>query len=193
MVLSKRERYIVAATIIAVSILVLDRYVLTPFLDHRAQIGAERQNLLREMERAMNQFARRRQMQQEWKEMLEAGLRRDASEAESQVLHAVRNWSQESGFSLSSVKPERIVQEGELQEITFQAAGTGSMRSVALFLWQLETAPLPLKVKELQLGSRKEGADDLSLQLRISALYLPAETRPSAVAGAVKVAGGSRE
>ena len=118
-------------------------------------------------------------MEQEWKEMLEAGLKRDVSEAESQVLHAVRNWSQESGLALSSVKPQRIAQEGDLQEITFQAAGTGSMRSVARFLWQLETAPLPLKVKELQLGSRKEGADDLSLQLRISALYLPAEPQPS--------------
>ena len=178
MVLSKRERYVVAATIIAVSILVLDRIV-TPFMERRAQTEAQRQNLLREMERAMNQFARRRQMEQEWKEMLEAGLKRDVSEAESQVLHAVRNWSQESGLALSSVKPERIAQEGELQEITFQAAGTGSMRSVARFLWQLETAPLPLKVKELQLGSRKEGADDLSLQLRISALYLPAEPQPS--------------
>ena len=42
MVLSKRERYIVAATIIAVSILVLDRYIVTPFLDRRAQIEAEK-------------------------------------------------------------------------------------------------------------------------------------------------------
>ena len=190
MVLSKRERYIVAATIIAVSMLVLDRYVLTPFLDHRAQIEAERQNLLREMERAMNHFARRRQMEQEWKEMLEAGLKRDVSEAESQVLHAVRNWSQESGFVLSSVKPERIAQEGELQEITFQAAGTGSMRSVAHFLWQLETASLPLKLKELQLGSRKEGADDLSLQVRISALCLPGEPEPSRALSAGHVTGG---
>jgi len=193
MVLSKRERYVVAATIIAVSILVLDRYVVTPFLDHRAQIEAERQNLLREMESAINQFARRRRMEQEWKDMLAAGLSSDASGAESQVLHAVRNWSQESGFALSSMKPERIAQEGELQEITFQAAGTGSMRSVARFLWNLETAPLPLKVKELQLGSRKEGADDLSLQLRISALYLPAELEPSTAKSAGQVAGGGMQ
>ncbi len=193
MVLSKRERYVVAVTIIAVSVLVLDRYIVTPFLDGRAQIEAERESLLREMQSAMNQFARRRQMEREWKEMLEAGLKRDASEAESQVLHAVRNWSQESGLMLSSVKPERIAEEGDLQEIMFQAAGTGSMRSVAQFLWQLETAPLPLRVKELQLGSRKEVADDLSLQLRISALYLPAEPESASASSAGQVTGGGMQ
>jgi len=178
-VLSKRERYIVAVTIIAVSMLVLDRYALTPLLERRARIEAEKQDLVRQMESAKNQFARRRQIEQKWQDMLAAGLKRDASEAESQVLHAVRNWSQESGLTLSSVKPERVAREGDLREVTFQAAGTGSMRSVAQFLWRLETASLPLKVKEMQLGSRKEGSDDLSLQLRISALYLPTEQEPS--------------
>ena len=120
-------------------------------------------------------------MEQEWKEMLQAGLKRDVSEAESQVLHAVRNWSQESGLALASLKPERVARDGELQEIMFRVAGPGSMRSVSRFLWQLQTAALPLKVEELQLGSRKEGADDLSLQLRISALYLAAE--PDGVGG----------
>ena len=59
---------------------------------------------------------------------------------------------------------------GELQEITFLAAGTGPMSAVAGFLWRLESSPLPVRVADLQLGTRKEGADDLSLQVRISAL-----------------------
>ncbi len=193
MVLSKRERYIVAATVIVVSILVLDRYVVTPLLEHRAQVEAEKQNLLREMRIAMNQFARRRQMGQEWKDMLAAGLKGDAAEVESRVLHAVRNWSEESGLSLSSVKPERIARGGDLQEITFHAAGIGSMRSVAQFLWRLETSSLPVRVKDLQLGSRKEGADELSLQLRISALYLPAEPESASASSAGQVIGGGMQ
>ncbi len=190
MIFSKRERYVVAAAIIAVSVLVLDRYIVTPFLDGRAGIEAEKQRLLREMKNARNQFARRGKMEQKWKNMLAGGLKSDAAEMESQVLHAVRNWSQESGLTLSSVKPERIPRKGDLQEITFQAAGVGPMRSVALFLWRLESVSLPLKVKEMQLSSRREGTDDLSLQLRISALYLPAEPEPAGVGRAGRVAGG---
>ncbi len=190
MILSKRERYLVTATIIAVSMLVLDQHIVTPFLEGRALLEAERQSLLREMEGAANQFARRRRMEPKWKDMLAAGLNSDASEAESQFLHALRNWSQESGLTLSSVKPQRIAREGELQEITFQAAGTGSMHSVAQFLWRLETASLPIKVKELQLDSRKEGADDLSLQLRISVLYLPVQREPARAVSTGQAAGG---
>jgi len=192
-VLSKRERYIVAATIIAVSLFVLDRCIVTPFLARRRQIELARQDLLREMQDAINQFVRRKQMAQEWKDMLASGLKSDASEAESQVLHAVRDWSEECGLSLSSVKPERIAREGDLQEIMFQTAGRGSMRSVAQFLWRLETAALPLRVKELQLGSRKDGAGDLSLQLRIATLYLAAEPERSTALNAVQVVGGGTE
>ena len=184
MVLSKRERYVAAATIIAVAVLLLDRYLLTPFLDRQARAEAERQSVLHEMERATSLFARKRQMAPKWNDMLAGGLNCDASEAESQVLHAVRDWSQESSLNLSSVKPERIAQKGELQEIMFQVAATGPMSAVAGFLWRLETASLPIKVKELQVGSRKEGTDDLSVQLRISTLYLAAKpersTEPSA-------------
>ena len=82
----------------------------------------------------------------------------------------VRDWSQEARLSLSSLRPERMKDKGELQEITFRTSGTGPMSAVTGFLWRLESSPLPIRVMELQLGTRKEGTDDLSLQLRISAL-----------------------
>jgi len=178
-VLSKRERYVAIVSIIVVTLLLSDRYIVTPFLDRRAQVDTERQSLLGEMERATSLFERRNLMEQKWQDMVSGGLESDASNAESQVLHAVRNWSQECGLMLSSMKPERVVGEGNLQEITFLIAGTGTMSSVGQFLWRVETASLPLKIKEIQLGSRKEDADDLSLQLRLSALYLAAEAQAS--------------
>jgi hypothetical protein len=46
------------------------------------------------------------------------------------------------------------------------------MRDVSQFLWQVETSSLPVKIKDIQLGSRNENADDMSLQLRLSAIYL---------------------
>ena len=45
----------------------------------------------------------------------------------------------------------------------------------ARLLWQVETTGLPLRVHEMQLGARKEGTDDLSLQLKASTLYLGAD------------------
>ena len=173
MVLSKRERYIALATVIAVAILALDRLVLTPLQERRAAVQGEEQRVLADLERARVLFARKKRLWPKWQEMLDAGLKSGPEEAVSRVLHAVRNWSQEAGFTLSSLRPERATPKGELQEIIFQASGTGPMRGVARFLWRLESSSLPIRITDLQLGTRKEGTDDLSLQLRISALCLP--------------------
>ena len=39
---------------------------------------------------------------------------------------------------------------------------------------EMESADLPLRIHDVQLGSRTEGRDDLSLQLHFSTLYAPA-------------------
>ena len=170
MVLSKRERYIVTVTLVSVAILVFDRLVLTPVQQRKTAMEDESQRVLGGLERARALFARKRQLSPKWRQMLDAGLKSDPAEAESQVLHAVRNWSQEAGLSLSSLRPERLAQKGELREITFQASGTGPMSAVAGFLWRLESSSLPVRATELQLGTRKEGTDDLTVQLRLSAV-----------------------
>ncbi len=174
MVLSKRERLIILVTAIVVALLVLDRYVVTPLWDKQAVREAQKQALLAEMERARALLARKHQMQPKWKGMLAGGLQSDPAGAESQILHAVRNWSTECGLRLSSVKPERLPDKTSLPEIAFQAVGTGPMSAVSRFLWRLETAKIPVRIKELQVGARKEGTDDLTLQVRLSTLYLPA-------------------
>ena len=87
----------------------------------------------------------------------------------------MRDWAQEAGLTLWSMKPERLDQEDDLREIMFQAAATGPMSAVSRFLWRIETTSIPLRVKEVQLSSRREGTDALSLQLRVSTLYLSAE------------------
>ena len=56
-------------------------------------------------------------------------------------------------------------------------AGTGTMHATAEFIWQIERAALPLRIRDMQLGSSNEGGTKMSLQLNISALTLvPAET-----------------
>ena len=58
------------------------------------------------------------------------------------------------------------------------------MRAVARFLWEMESADLPLRIHDVQLGSRTEGRDDLSVQLHFSTLYAPpAEVEEGAPSG----------
>ena len=177
---TKRERYIALATLIVVGIMALDRTLLTPYFNRRTQLAAEKRGLLDEMERARGLISRRKELAPQWEAMLKAGLKSDAAAAEGAVLNAVRDWAEESGLTLSSLKPERSTQRGQLREITFQAVCTGTMSGMSRFLWRIEAAVLPVKVNDMQLATRKEGSDDLTLQVRIAALCIaPASAVPA--------------
>ena len=170
MFLSKRERTIAVVMLVAVTVLVLDRYVLTPILDRQAQLDMEHARVESDLARAGSLFERRKHLGPRWRRMVAAGLNAKPAEAESRVLHAVRDWSQASGLVLASIKPEGTSEAHGLQAMAFRASGTGRMRAVAEFLWRLQTASLPIKVTELQIGARKAGKDDLTLQFRLSSL-----------------------
>ena len=181
---SKRERIIMIATLVVVSLLVLDRFVVSPFLRDRDRISSEKTALVGELENATMLFEREQRARRRWHQMRRSRLREDASEAEGQVLHAVREWSQEHRLILSSVKPEhgRPREDEELQEIGFQLSGTGTMRAAVGFLWEVQASDLPLRINELQLASAREGRDEISLQLRISTIYVR-ETDEATVGG----------
>ena len=184
MFLSRRERLIITVTLVVVALLVLDSYVVTPLRECCDRVAARKESLLAEMKRGHDLLARKREIGAKWREMIASGLKRDPAEAESQILHAVGDWAKDAGLKLSSVKPERQPDKRKLQEISFQASGTGSMNAVSRFMWRLETSKVPIRVKDFQLGARREGTDDLTLQLRLSTLYQapepPASPTPKA-------------
>jgi Tfp pilus assembly protein PilO len=180
MFLSKRERFIITAAAIVLALLVLDQYVVSPLMECSDREAARKEIRLAEIQRGRDLLDRKREIAPKWREMIASGLKRDPAEAESQILHAVGDWAKDAGLKLASVKPERMPDKRNLQEISFQAAGTGSMHAVSRFLWRLETSKVPIRVKEMQIGARKEGTDDLSLQLRLSTLYqAPEPPEPS--------------
>ena len=123
-------------------------------------------------------FERQRLLAPRYRMMLSGDFQND-TEAESRILRVLDDWSEESALTLSSVKPERVASDQGLKEMTFVVAGKGTLRAVAQFLWRIEAAALPVKVKSMQLGSASESGDSMSLQLRLSALYLGAEEEQS--------------
>jgi Tfp pilus assembly protein PilO len=178
MVLSQRERIAALLALIVVGALVADKLVVSPVLQRLQEAENRKQQLLAQLNEAQSLFDRRRLMERKWKTMLSDGLQ-DEAEAESRLVRALDKWSQATRLALTSVKPERVVSDKGMNEMTFVVAGQGSMNAVARFLWQVETAELPVKVKDMQLGlASSETGDSMSLELRLSALYLGAERKP---------------
>lgn len=169
--LSKRERYIVIAAVVVLAVLVLDRYVLTPFVGKWGRVSNDRARLSQQLDRASGLFERRERLEARWQEMLSTSLKTDPASAESQVLHALREWSQKSGMTLSSVRPDHVAGGGDLPQIRFSVTCTGSMQSAAAFMWDIETADLPLRIDSMQLSTAREGGRQMSLQVEVSTIY----------------------
>lgn len=176
--LSKRERIIVLVTLLVVGTLVADRFVRAPIANGMGELRAERQKALAQVTKAKS-LLQQRQLLEQKKAALFATLRSD-TEAESQVAKALDKWAEDARLTLTSVKPDRMTTgEKGLREILFVIAGKGSLDAVSWFLYQVETSELPIKVKHMQLGSTSEAGDNMSLELRISALYVAADDKSS--------------
>lgn len=178
MVLSKRERMILITAILAVAMLVADKFVVGPISKRREATKTQKLELQTQLENAQILFSRRRIMERKWKTLMSDGLQND-TETESKIGRALDEWSKEAMLTTSSVKPERVASDKGLKEMTFVVAGSGTLEAVSRFLWQIETAPMPIKVKDIQIGSTNETGQSMSLQLRLSALCLDSEQKAS--------------
>ena len=170
--LSRRERIIGTAAILIIAVFVADRFILTPITERLRQLDAQKNQRLAEVNEAHSLFERRRLMEKKWQKLLTDGLKSE-SEVESLVLHSIGSWARQSQLTLTSLKPQRpsTVTKG-LQEMVFSVAGSGRLEAVTRFLWHLENTTLALRIEDMQLGSSNDTGELMSLQLRLSALYV---------------------
>ena len=172
--LSKRERIIFVATVAVVGLLVLDQVVLTPLQNSYDQLAGRQRALLMQQQQDSAWLSRQKTLARLSRAM-NAQMPASPAAAESQLLHAVRDAADESGVTLSLLNSRRSSGQTPLMETFLQTTASGSMRAVSQFLWRLETAKIPLHCSQLTLSTPHDGVDNLSVDMRLSTLYQPAE------------------
>jgi len=189
MILSKRERYIVIGTVVVVGVLALDRLFLTPLIEQRQETNANIRLESERMEKATALVTNRSRVSRKWNDLSASTLKMDGANAESQIIRAVNDWAQDAGLNVSSVKPERAEREKlkdketQFMKITFRANATGNMAAISKFLYRLQTSRVPIRVTDLSITTRRDGVDDLSLDLGISTIYQTPESTKGDSAG----------
>lgn len=169
--LSTREKYIAIGAAAVFGLLALDQVILTPLFTRLNDADRHVTQSREELQRADQLFQNSLRARRRWKEIAANTVMTDSPSAESQLLNHVRDWAGAAGVSLSALKPGRGEKEKGFDKITVQATGTGSMSQMAKLLYSLHTATVPVRIDDMQLTSRKEGTDDLSLQIAISTIY----------------------
>ncbi|HNS31491.1 MAG TPA: hypothetical protein PKN36_00750 [bacterium] len=170
MIMSARERKIGMVAAGVILLLAVDRLFLTPYIEKRDRLVSERENLVVEMRRSRKMVAWWKEISAQWEATYSPALVENAGIV---TLDSIRIWAEESGISLTLLKPESSGKKGDIEESVFHMVGTGSMKNITVFMWKVESSGLPLKIKEMQLAVRREGTDDLTLQVRIAQLKMP--------------------
>jgi len=200
MIMSKREKMIAYITGGALGLFVLDYVAIDPLMAHREQLVTKVTQARTDLTAAQHTIDKGKVMNKRWGEMQKSGLGTDPSAAEAMAQNALNAFAYDARLQLTSNKPERTERVKQFNQITIRATATGNQESIGRFVYRIQTADIPLRISDIQVNARKEGTDDLTLQLSVSTIALaPVETkprpggaRPAAGGGNAAQAGGTR-
>lgn len=176
MAMARRERLLALTVGVAVALYAGDALILTPFLEQQKALAEMRLKDRNEATAARDEHRREAKL----KSRIQS-LATEQKDAERQLLGAITEWARETGVTMSSVKPEYVDSKKQLKEVLVQAAGSGKNENMVRFLYKLHAAKFPLRVIKTQLGTRTNDSEELTLNLRVSTLYLGPEPKKEAV------------
>jgi hypothetical protein len=177
MVVSKRERMIGIITGLVLAVLVLDQFVFEKLLDQRRDLEGQKAVASQTLHDKNVLIRTSNEDKPKWEQMRRDGLLSDSSRTETQIYNNLNAWAREAGLNPPpALKSDRTEKEKDFYKLTLRATGTGGMAQISRFLWHIQTANIPVKITELTISSRKEGADDLSLTMSVATAYLAPES-----------------
>src|SRR5580765_843393 len=140
--LTKQQQVLAIVAIAMVGLFMADKIVFTPLTNSWKARSARIMKLKDEVREGTETLKREQALTQQWTMMQANVLSSAKPEAESQMLKAFERWSQAGGVSVSSIRPQWKEAEDDYKTLECRADVSGSMSSVAHFLYQVEHDPL---------------------------------------------------
>ena len=184
MALSSRERYIALGVGATVLFAGLYQLVIDPFFEESRVIETKHMDVKKKLAAADVLFKRRVSLRPIWTDMNKSGgLKSDVSESETQVQELLAGWAKESGLAWTSEQPNDHLSigsvdrksdkpEAQFESLGVHATGSGTMAQIANLLWKVESAPKLLRITEIHITPKKEGTDNLQIQLNVATVSL---------------------
>lgn len=167
-----REQLLGIFAITAVLLMVGDKFVLQPLTDGWKARTARIEDLQKKVTAGSKLLERDRSVRDKWNAMRATALTNEVSQAESQALRAFERWGRDAGVNISGLKPQWKRANDEYQTLECRADATGSLSSLARFLYQVEKDPLAMRVDVVDLTTRDTEGRNLTMSLQLSGLVL---------------------
>lgn len=168
----RRQRILLICAVAVVGLLLADKVVIGPLMG----VWKSWSDTIRLDTENLAKFSPKRaaDLQTRWADMKRHSLPRELPEAESQVFSAVGKWAGSSHLALNSVQPKWLAddKDAKSKKVEFTIKATGSLSSIAGFLYALETDPMPLRVEDFEMTTKDPKGAQLTFSLRFTGLVL---------------------
>lgn len=170
---NKRQRILLIIVIAGVALFLGDSVIFEPLLAHwkagqkeiadkRAEVGRDKLLIQSEVSLRSN-----------WDSKRTNALPSDQSMAEALVFKAFDHWERASGISRVSLKPQwRQGDDDSYATLECRADYNGDLDQVKRFLYEMEQDPMGLKLENVEISSRDDNGQQLSLGVQVSGLQL---------------------
>lgn len=167
-----RQHLLMAITIAVVALFLGEKIIFTPMW-HSWQARSKRITELKaQVHNGEALLQRSNTLTSRWAEFQTNALPADAATAESHVLRAFERWSQASGVSVSSIRPQWKRAGDDYMTLECRADIAGNLADVSRFLFEIEHDPLGVKVDSADLATRDTDGAQITLGLQVSGLQL---------------------
>jgi len=170
--INNRQQLLAILAGVAVALWAGDKLVFSPL----TQSWKERATRIVELRKSVTQGAhlleREQSIRGHWENMRTNTLPNQVSVAESQVFKAFDRWSQDSQISITSIKPQEKQNADDYRTIEFRVDAFGTLSTLTRFLYNVEKDPTALKVEAVEISSRDNEGQQLTLGLQVSGLLL---------------------
>jgi hypothetical protein len=172
MKIENRQQVLVVVALAILALFAADKLLVTPLTHLWAARARDIASLRAQVAEGTSLSRRAESIRSRWTQMQTNTLPRNPSQAQEQVLKALVNWSQESGISLNGITPQWKNDSDDYQTLVCRVDASGTLWAVSRFLYDIEVGPMALKVESVDLGSRDNSGQQLTLGLQVSGLVL---------------------
>jgi hypothetical protein len=170
--IKNRQKLLLIVAAAGLLLLVADSLVISPLYASWESRSKEITDMRKTLSDDRQLVKRKALLLGRWDRIQTNALPSNESLAESALLKSFYRWAQDSGVSIASTKLQWRESGEDYLTLECRADATGDMRAVTRFLYEMEKDPLAVKLESLEISSRDDGGQQLSLGLQVSGLLL---------------------
>jgi hypothetical protein len=176
---AQRKTYLKYGAIALAAIWFLDWAVISPAMGLWSSQADSIDSLNKKIQRGQQLIDRQDTIRNRWDQMLKANLPSEVSAAESEAFQAIERWSSPAGISFANLTPTWDNTNPGYETFEFRASATGTQASLARFIYELETDPIPVNLDELEFTTRDDRGAILTMTARFSFLRIDPSSKGS--------------